>query len=34
MPADEAIPTFPALGRKITEEDQARPSIYQRPAAG
>jgi len=33
-PADEDIPTFQALGRKITEEDEGKPSIYQRPAAG
>jgi hypothetical protein len=34
MPADEEIPTFVALGRRITEEDQEKPSIYERPAAG
>ena len=33
-PSDEDIPTFPALGRKITEEDRTRASIYQRPSAG
>ena len=33
-PADEEIPTFVALGRRITEEDQDQPSIYERPAAG
>jgi len=34
MPADADIPTFPALGRKITEESKDSPSIYNRPAAG
>jgi hypothetical protein len=34
MPADEEIPTFVALGRRITEEDKQKPSIYERPAAG
>ena len=34
MPADEDLPTFEALGRRITEEDAQRPSIYERPAAG
>jgi hypothetical protein len=36
MPAlrDADIPVFPALGRRITEESQGRPSIYERPAAG
>jgi hypothetical protein len=34
MPADEDIPTFMALGRKITEEDKNKASIYERPAAG
>ncbi len=32
--ADEDIPTFPALGRRITEESKDEPSIYARPAAG
>ena len=31
---DEQIPTFVALGRKITEEDKKSASIYERPAAG
>jgi len=33
MPADEDIPTFVALGRRITEEDKRGPSIYERPAS-
>ncbi|HEX7035016.1 MAG TPA: LLM class flavin-dependent oxidoreductase [Pseudomonadales bacterium] len=35
MPAlrDEDIPTFVALGRRITEEDKTRPSIYEKSAA-
>ncbi len=32
--ADEEIPTFMALGRRITEEQEDAPSIYERPAAG
>ena len=32
--ADADIPTFPALGRKITEESADEPSLYDRPAAG
>jgi alkanesulfonate monooxygenase SsuD/methylene tetrahydromethanopterin reductase-like flavin-dependent oxidoreductase (luciferase family) len=31
---DADIPTFVALGRKITEESKQAPSIYERPAAG
>jgi hypothetical protein len=34
VPDDADIPTFMALGRKITEESKNEPSIYQRPAAG
>jgi alkanesulfonate monooxygenase SsuD/methylene tetrahydromethanopterin reductase-like flavin-dependent oxidoreductase (luciferase family) len=36
MPSDEDLPTFMALGRRITEESADKPSIYedQRPAAG
>lgn len=34
MPPDDALPTFMALGRRITEESRQGPSIYQRPAAG
>ena len=30
-PADADIPTFPALGRRITEEDSAGQSIYEKP---
>jgi alkanesulfonate monooxygenase SsuD/methylene tetrahydromethanopterin reductase-like flavin-dependent oxidoreductase (luciferase family) len=33
VPADAEIPTFPALGRRITEEQKDRPSIYERPAS-
>jgi alkanesulfonate monooxygenase SsuD/methylene tetrahydromethanopterin reductase-like flavin-dependent oxidoreductase (luciferase family) len=33
-PPDADIPVFPALGRRITEESQDAPSIYERPAAG
>lgn len=32
--ADDEIPTYPALGRRITEEESEQPSIYERPAAG
>ena len=32
--SDEEIPTYMALGRRITEEAKDRPSIYERPAAG
>jgi len=32
-PADEDIPTYMALGRRITEEQQDKPSIYERPAS-
>jgi alkanesulfonate monooxygenase SsuD/methylene tetrahydromethanopterin reductase-like flavin-dependent oxidoreductase (luciferase family) len=31
-PRDEDIPTFMALGRRITEEDASRPSLYEKPA--
>lgn len=31
--ADSDIPTFLALGRRISEEDKSRSSIYQRPGA-
>ncbi|MEJ2131236.1 MAG: hypothetical protein P8Y95_06350, partial [Gammaproteobacteria bacterium] len=31
--ADEEIPVFPALGRRITEESANEPSIYERPTA-
>jgi alkanesulfonate monooxygenase SsuD/methylene tetrahydromethanopterin reductase-like flavin-dependent oxidoreductase (luciferase family) len=33
VPADADLPTFVALGRRITEEDQRKPSIYERPAS-
>jgi alkanesulfonate monooxygenase SsuD/methylene tetrahydromethanopterin reductase-like flavin-dependent oxidoreductase (luciferase family) len=33
VPADADLPTFVALGRRITEEDQRKPSIYDRPAS-
>ena len=33
-PGDADIPTFAALGRRITEEAEDTPSIYERPAAG
>jgi hypothetical protein len=32
-PADEDIPSFMALGRRITEESKDEPSIYEKPAA-
>ena len=32
--ADDEIPTYLALGRRITEEEQDKPSIYERPATG
>ena len=32
-PADPDIPTYVALGRKITEESKQKQSIYERPAA-
>jgi alkanesulfonate monooxygenase SsuD/methylene tetrahydromethanopterin reductase-like flavin-dependent oxidoreductase (luciferase family) len=32
--ADADIPVFPALGRRIAEESQNQPSIYEKPAAG
>jgi len=32
--ADDEIPVFPALGRRITEEAKDQPSIYEKPAAG
>ncbi|MEM9623873.1 MAG: LLM class flavin-dependent oxidoreductase, partial [Pseudomonadota bacterium] len=32
--ADADIPEFEALGRKITEESAAEPSIYEEPSAG
>ncbi len=31
---DEDIPVLPALGRRITEEADDQPSIYEKPAAG
>ena len=34
QPRDEEIPTFPALGRRVSEETADEPSIYERPAAG
>lgn len=34
MPADEALPSFEALGRKITEESRTQPSLYEKPATG
>ena len=33
-PADEEIPTFLALGRRITEEAKDAPSIYEKQSAG
>jgi alkanesulfonate monooxygenase SsuD/methylene tetrahydromethanopterin reductase-like flavin-dependent oxidoreductase (luciferase family) len=33
VPADADIPTYPALGRRITEEQRDKPSIYERPAS-
>ena len=32
-PADKDIPTYMALGRRITEEQQDKPSIYESPAS-
>ena len=32
--SDEQVPTFAALGRKITEELADETSIYEKPAAG
>ncbi|MEZ5559263.1 MAG: LLM class flavin-dependent oxidoreductase [Pseudomonadales bacterium] len=32
-PRDEEIPTFKALGRRITEEQQGKPSLYEKPAS-
>ena len=32
--ADDEIPSYPALGRRITEQQPDEPSIYERPAAG
>ncbi|MCZ6889041.1 MAG: LLM class flavin-dependent oxidoreductase [Gammaproteobacteria bacterium] len=32
--SDEQVPTFAALGRKITEESADETSIYEKPAAG
>jgi len=32
--ADEEIPTFMSLGRKVSEETKNEKSIYERPAAG
>jgi alkanesulfonate monooxygenase SsuD/methylene tetrahydromethanopterin reductase-like flavin-dependent oxidoreductase (luciferase family) len=32
-PADDAIPTFMALGRRITEESRDAPSLYEKPAS-
>jgi len=34
MPADDALPTFEALGRKITEQSRQAPSLYEKPATG
>jgi hypothetical protein len=34
VPADDEIPTYPALGRRITEESKDARSVYERPAAG
>ncbi len=34
MPADDALPSFEALGRKITEESRTAPSLYEKPATG
>jgi len=31
MPADANLPTFAALGRRITEESKSAPSIYEQP---
>ena len=31
---DSEIPVFPALGRRVAEESQNQPSIYEKPAAG
>jgi alkanesulfonate monooxygenase SsuD/methylene tetrahydromethanopterin reductase-like flavin-dependent oxidoreductase (luciferase family) len=33
VPRDEDIPTFVALGRRISEEQKEQPSIYERPAS-
>jgi len=33
VPADADIPTFVALGRRITEEAKDKPSLYERPAS-
>jgi alkanesulfonate monooxygenase SsuD/methylene tetrahydromethanopterin reductase-like flavin-dependent oxidoreductase (luciferase family) len=33
QPADDEIPTFAALGRRITEESKSQPSIYEKPRA-
>lgn len=33
-PADDEIPTYPALGRRITEESEDARSLYDRPSAG
>ena len=32
--ADEDIPIYPSLGRKISEESKSEASIYKRPTAG
>ena len=32
-PADADIPTFMALGRRITEEAKDEPSIYEKPVS-
>ena len=32
-PADADIPTFVALGRRITEESRDEPSIYEKPVS-
>lgn len=34
MPPDDALPSFEALGRKITEESRMAPSLYEKPATG
>lgn len=34
MPPDDALPSFEALGRKITEESRTAPSLYEKPATG
>ncbi len=34
MPSDEQLPSFEALGRRISEESRQAPSIYEKPASG